>query len=313
MAASDSAKRMAAAPNTRVGRASALGNRFMYARSARWYGAIARSLSLRMKGPTTALTARQPRTNSQASPKNTQRSSAPMPRPVPANGFCQRASGRHCGCGASSGNAIGARPFSADSIGISVIATTSEIAMAIATVSAWSRNNWPAMPSTNTSGRNTAIVVSVEATTAMLTSRVPAMAASSMPSPRSRALAIDSSTTIESSTTMPVARARPPSDITLRLRSSWPMKKNVAMIDTGNDSEITNVLQPSRRNRKMIRIASRPPSIAAFFTSSIELRMKTDWSSIVVSSVSGGRCLRSSSSLVLTASAAATVLASPSL
>ena len=88
------------------------------------------------------------------------------------------------------------------------------------TVSAWSLNNCPATPSTNTSGKNTATVVSVEATTAMLTSRVPAMAACNMPSPRSLALAMLSSTTIESSTTMPVARARPARDITLRLRPS---------------------------------------------------------------------------------------------
>ena len=57
-----------------------------------------------------------------------------------------------------------------------------------------------------------------------------------MPSPRSRALAMLSSTTIESSTTRPVASARPASDITLRLRPSWSMKKKVAMIDTGSDS-----------------------------------------------------------------------------
>src|SRR5690606_7722515 len=108
------------------------------------------------------------------------------------------------------------------------------------------------MPSTNTRGRNTATVVRVEATTAMNTSRVPVIAASSTPRPRSRALAMDSSTTIESSTTRPVASARPPSDMTFRLRPSWPMKKNVVMIETGNDSEMTKVLQPSRRNRKMI-------------------------------------------------------------
>ena len=100
------------------------------------------------------------------------------------------------------------------------MATTSDTAMAIDTVRAWSRNSCPAMPSTNTSGRNTAIVVRVEATTAIDTSRVPSMVDSSTPRPRSRALAIDSSTTIESSTTRPVARARPPSDITFRLRPS---------------------------------------------------------------------------------------------
>ena len=77
--------------------------------------------------------------------------------------------------------------------------------------------------------------------------------------PFSRCLAMFSSTTIESSTTMPVASARPPSDITLRLSPSWPMKKKVAMIETGSDSAMTKVLQPSRRKKKMIRIASTPP------------------------------------------------------
>ena len=169
------------------------------------------------------------------------------------------------------------------------------------------------MPSTNTSGRNTAIVVRVEATTAMNTSRVPLIAASRMPMPRSRALAIDSSTTIESSTTRPVASARPPSDITFRLRPSWPMKKNVAMIEIGSDSEMTNVLQPSRRNRKMISTDSRPPITASILTSLIAWRMKTDWSSTVVISMSLGICLRIASSFFSSASAVETVLASPSL
>ena len=202
---------------------------------------------------------RHTRTTSHAMPKKPPRTPAPMPCSIAASGFCSFDVGCHFGCAGSSGNAIGGRPFNELSIGISVIATTSEMPIASATVSAWSRNSCPAIPCTKTSGRNTAIVVSVEATTAMLTSRVPAMAASRMPRPRSRALAIDSSTTIESSTTRPVASARPPSDITLRLRPKRPMKKNVAMIDTGSDSPTTNVLQPSRRNRKMIRIASRPP------------------------------------------------------
>ncbi|MNV28640.1 hypothetical protein D3C71_1198400 [compost metagenome] len=185
--------------------------------------------------------------------------------------------------------------------------------MAIDTVNAWSRNNWPAMPSTNTSGRNTAMVVSVDATTAMNTSRVPLIAASSTPMPRSRALAMDSSTTMESSTTRPVANARPPSDITFKLRPSWPMKKNVAMIEIGSDSEITNVLQPSRRNRKMIRIDSKPPITASIFTSLMAWRMKTDWSSTIVISMSFGICLRINSSRVSSALAVDTVLASPSL
>ncbi len=119
--------------------------------------------------------------------------------------------------GVSSWYASGALPFSEASIGISVIATTSEISIANVTVSAWSRNNWPATPCTNTSGKNTATVVSVDAITAIETSRAPFIAASTMLMPCSRMRAMFSSTTIESSTTMPVASARPPSDITLRL------------------------------------------------------------------------------------------------
>ncbi len=266
-----------------------------------------------MTGPITATRPRQMRTNTQAMPKKAPRDAMPMPRSVAASGFCQRAFGVQSGCGGSSGNAVDGRPFSALSIGINVIATTSEMPIAIATVSAWSRNSCPAMPCTNTSGRNTAIVVIVDATTAMLTSRVPVIAACRMPRPRSRALAMLSSTTIESSTTRPVASARPPSDITLRLRSSWSMKKNVVMIDTGNDSATTNVLQPSRRNRKMISTASRPPITASILTSLIAWRMNCDWSSIVVSSMPVGICSLMSASFFSIASAVATVLASPSL
>ena len=91
------------------------------------------------------------------------------------------------------------------------------------------------------------------------------------------------------------------------------MKKNVAMIDTGSDRPITKVLQPSRRNRKMIRIASRPPITASFLTSAMAWRMNCDWSSIVVSSTSGGICALIWSSRAWIASAVATVLASPSL
>ena len=235
----------------------------------RLYGAIARSLSVRITGPITAASRRQRRTNAKAMPKKKPRTPTPTPRPVAASGFCQRESGCHCGCGGSSAKAIGARSRQPLSIGMRVIDTISEMPIAVATVNAWSRNSSPAMPCTNTSGRNTAMVVSVDATTAMLTSRVPSMAASSTPSPRSRALAMLSSTTIESSTTRPVANARPPSDITLRLSPNWSMKKKVVTIETGSDSAITNVLQASRRNRKMISTASRPPITASNLTSAI--------------------------------------------
>ena len=53
------------------------------------------------------------------------------------------------------------------------------------------------MPSTNTSGKNTATLVSVDAVTAIATAAVPLLAASAAPSPASRRLKMLSSTTIE--------------------------------------------------------------------------------------------------------------------
>jgi hypothetical protein len=118
---------------------------------------------------------------------------------------------------------------------------------------------------------------------------------------------------MESSTTRPVASASPPSDITLSDSPNWPMKKKVATIDTGSDSEMTKVLQPSRRNRKMIRIDRMPPITPSSCTSWMALRMNLDWSSMVVSSMSAGSFPRIPVSLASSASAVDTVLASPSL
>jgi hypothetical protein len=64
------------------------------------------------------------------------------------------------------------------------------------------------------------------------------------------------------------------------------MKKNVVMIDTGSDRPTTNVLQPSRRNRKMIRIASSAADDGVLLHFVIDLRMNCDWSSMTVSSMS---------------------------
>ncbi len=117
-----------------------------------------------------------------------------------------------------------------------------------------------------------------------------------------------SSTTIESSTTMPVASARPPSDITLSDRCNWSMKKNVAISETGSDSEMMNVLHASPRKKKMIRIASTPPSSASTFDFVSACWMNTDWSSIVVSLAPLGSDSLSLSSCALTACATLTVL-----
>jgi len=65
-------------------------------------------------------------------------------------------------------------------------ATTSEASRLKTTLSARSPKTCPATPSTKTMGKKTAIVVSVEATTAPPTSSAPRTEASRGPSPSSR-------------------------------------------------------------------------------------------------------------------------------
>ena len=91
-----------------------------------------------------------------------------------------------------------------------------------------------------------------DASTAMLTSLAPVIAASSTPRPRSRALAMLSSTTIESSTTRPVASARPASDITLRFRPNWPMKKNVVLFSESPSRYLIEVPRDLRQDFETI-------------------------------------------------------------
>ena len=97
------------------------------------------------------------------------------------------------------------------------------------------------MPSTKTIGKNTATVVSVEATTAPPTSRVPRIAAARASSPSSRHRTIDSSTTIALSTSMPIPRASPPSDITFSETPSSRIGAKVAITESGMDRPMTSV------------------------------------------------------------------------
>ena len=95
------------------------------------------------------------------------------------------------------------------------------------------------MPSTNTIGKNTATVVSVEAITAPLTSRVPRTAAVTMSSPSSRQRKMDSSTTIEQSTSMPTPSASPPSDMML---SETPIRLSGAKVINSDIGMLTPMM-----------------------------------------------------------------------
>ncbi len=105
------------------------------------------------------------------------------------------------------------------------------------------------MPFTNTRGRNTATVVSVDAVTAMPTSLAPSRAADSTFLPLSRCRAMFSRTTIELSRSMPIPRAIPPSDMIFSVRLVPYIRLKVAMTETGIDSEMMIVAHRSRRKK----------------------------------------------------------------
>jgi len=197
------------------------------------------------------------------------------------------------------------------------VSDTSRLALSEkVTVSAWSAKSCRATPSTNTMGRNTQMVVSVEAVTAMPTSEAPFMAASKTPRPSSRNRWMDSSTTMELSTSMPMPRARPPRLMMFSDRSNMYMKKKVITTDSGMDSEMIEVLLKSRRNRNRTPTARMPPRRPVSSTSSTAWRMKMDWSNTGVSSRRTPPTLMSGSrswARCLTASATRMVLASAAL
>ena len=90
-------------------------------------------------------------------------------------------------------------------MGVSVRAHIMEMVIIIVTIQPSCANITPAIPLTIVNGRNTAIMVSVEATIDSPTSFVPLMAAGLGRPPRSMCVVIFSSTTIASSTTSPIA------------------------------------------------------------------------------------------------------------
>ncbi len=97
----------------------------------------------------------------------------------------------------------------AHSIGDSVSATKPEMATAAATVMPNSRKSRPVLSLRKASGRNTATVETVAATTANEISSMPRRAASIGGRPSSIQRVMFSSTTIASSTTRPIASVSP--------------------------------------------------------------------------------------------------------
>ena len=109
------------------------------------------------------------------------------------------------------------RSHNEQSIGVSERAQVVEMIIMMVTIHPSWRKSTPVMPVTSVSGKNTAISVSVDAMTEMATSLVPCTAACFGSEPRSMWVVTFSSTTIASSTTIPIEIERADSDTMLRV------------------------------------------------------------------------------------------------
>ena len=87
---------------------------------------------------------------------------------------------------------------------------------------------------------------------------------------------MDSSTTIDESTNMPIPIARPPSDMMLSDTLRRFSGANVTKIEIGMLSAMIAVVRMSRKNSSNTITARIPPMIAVLTTSLILLSMKTE-------------------------------------
>ena len=140
-----------------------------------------------------------------------------------------------------------------------VIATNMEARMAAEMAMATSEYNWPASSSINRIGKNTRMVVVVDASTAGQTSRTPLRADSKRSSPKRRCRSMFSSTTMLLSTVMPMAKAIPAREITLMVRPVISSPINAAMAHSGMPTTPANVARPDLRNRNITRVAKAAP------------------------------------------------------
>ncbi len=122
---------------------------------------------------------------------------------------------------------------SAHSAGLRLSETSKEIAVAAAMVTANWRKNWPEMPLMKAAGMNTAPSTSAIATRARPTSSIVRCAASLGAMPCSRLRSTFSTTTIASSTTMPIASTRPNSDRLLSEKPNAAMTAKVPISEIG--------------------------------------------------------------------------------
>jgi hypothetical protein len=148
----------------------------------------------------------------------------------------------------------------AASIGVSKRATSSENSTAAAAVQPNSRKNLPVTPGMKATGTNTAARVAEVAITAMPISSVASMAACSGGLPIARCRATFSTSTMASSTRMPMTTASASSVSRLSEKPSHHITAKVGITDSGNAMAEIHVARQSRRKNQTTITASSAPS-----------------------------------------------------
>ncbi len=166
---------------------------------------------------------------------------------------------------------------------------------AIDTVTANGRKSCPAMPDTNAMGRNTATVVSVDAVIAPATCRTEATTPSTVSGPSPLRRLMFSMTTIESSTTRPMAMVSAPSVKMLRVLPLVQSPMRVMSRESGIETAAMTVDRHDQRNARITSTAKSSPSPPSTERSWIDCSMKGAWSKMVMNSASRVGARRSSS------------------
>ena len=154
-----------------------------------------------------------------------------------------------------------------------VSALIAEMIVETAIVTANWRKNCPEIPPMKQQGMNTELSTSVMAMIGPVISSIARMVAVRESSPVAIRRSMFSSTTIASSTTIPIASTRPKSVRLFRLNPSTAMAANVPIRETGTSIIGSTIVRQSWRNTRTTRPTRRTASRSVLKTSPIDSRM----------------------------------------
>ncbi len=136
------------------------------------------------------------------------------------------------------------------------------------------RKNCPVMPLMNAHGTNTAHSTRATATTGPVTSSIALRAASRGGKPWASQRSTFSTTTIASSTTMPIARTRPNREILFRLKPMAAMTAKVPTMATGTAISGISVARQLCKKRSTTIATSTTAIKSVLTTSTTDSRIK---------------------------------------